>query len=366
METTAGPRPALAFTIGTGAGIENDVYPGEVRARREADHAFRVGGKVVQRLVDAGTRVARGQVLARLDPQDTRLSADAAEAAVSAAETEAHFALAEHKRFQDLFNKGFVSQSALDQRLNVANAAKARLESARATASVSNNQASYTTLVAEFDGVVTQALAEAGQVVAAGQAVVRIANPTDKELLIHVPETRIGEFRASGRAGGTANTARDIRVATVSEPGRYMAARVREIAAAADPVTRTYAVRLALQAAGDDVRLGMSAHAVFVGEGATDVLHVPLSAVLVHGTESGVYRIGADGTLALVPVSVVQFTETSAVIKAALNAGDVIVAAGVHKLRAGDRVKPLTDSRVTGDGKVAHVPAALQLAARAH
>ena len=129
-------RPALAYRIGTISGVETDLYPGEIRARQEADHAFRISGKMVARLVDAGSVVKRGQPLARLDPQDTKLAADATNANAAAAETEATFADAESRRFKDLFAKGFVSQSALDQKLNVANAAPARLESARAQASV--------------------------------------------------------------------------------------------------------------------------------------------------------------------------------------------------------------------------------------
>jgi RND family efflux transporter MFP subunit len=351
-ETAPAPRPALAFTIGTTAGADADVYPGEIRARHETDHAFRVGGKVIARLVDQGARVAKGQPLAKLDPQDTRLAADAAQASVAAAETEASFALAEYKRFQDLHNKGFVSQSALDQKLNVANAARARLESARAQASVSQNQATYTTLVAEFDGVVTQVFAEAGQVVGAGQPVLRIANPADKELLIFVPETKIGEFRANARTGGM----REIRAATSSEPGQQFAARVREIGAAADPVTRTYPIRLTLVKPGEHVQLGMSGYAIVAGNGASDAVQVPLSAVLVKGASAGVFRIGAEGRLALVPVSVVQFTETRALVKGPLRSGDTIVAAGVHKLREGEVVKVLSDPRITGDGKVAFVP----------
>lgn len=352
VEAPPTARPALAYTIGPAGGLEADVYAGEIRARHESDHAFRIGGKIVARLVDQGARVTRGQPLARLDPQDTRLGAEAALASVAAAETEANYADAEFKRFKDLFNKGFVSQSALDQKLNVANAAKARLESARAQASVSQNQAGYTTLVSEFEGVVTQVFAETGQVVGAGQAVLRIANPSDKELLIFAPETKIGEFRQNGKGGAI----RLIRVATSADPGRYFPATVREIAAAADPVTRTYPIRLSLTKTDDSVQLGMSGYAVLASEGAAGNLHVPLSAVLVKGNASGVFRIGADGKLSLVPVTVVQFTETAAVIKAALNPGDTIVAAGVHKLREGDVVKPLSDPRVTGDGKVAMVP----------
>lgn len=346
-------RPALAYRVGSLSGIETDLYPGEIRARHEADHAFRISGKMVARLVDAGSLVKRGQPLARLDPQDTKLAADATNANAAAAETEATFADAEYRRFKGLFAKGFVSQSALDQKLNVANAAKARLESARAQASVSINQAGYAVLTAEQDGVVTQVMAESGQVVAAGQAVLRIANPAEKELSISVPEAKIGEFRSAG-AKGTAPKA--LRVATWSFPDKYYQAKVREVGAAADPVTRTYPVRVSIQDTDDSVQLGMTAFALFVGAGDADTLAVPLSSLYVKGAITGVWLIAADGKVSLKPVTVLQYKENVALVKNGIKAGDLIVAAGVHKLREGEVVKPVTDPQVTGDGKVAHAP----------
>ncbi len=348
-------RPALAYKIPATSGIENDVYAGDIRARIEADHAFRVGGKITQRLVDAGALVKKGQALARIDPQDVRLNADASKAQVAAQRTEAEFADAELKRFQDLFNKGFVSKSALDQKVNVANAANARLDAARAQSSVSINQAGYATLTAETSGVVTQVMAEAGQVVAAGQAVMKIANPQEKELLIGVPESKLGEFK------GRDSAPREIRVGLWSQPGKYYPAKVREIGGAADPATRTYAVRVSLLEVDDAVQLGMSAFAVFVGASEANTLAVPLSALYVRDKTTGVWQIGADGKVALKAVSVMQYRETSAVIKAingSVKPGDIIVAAGVHKLREGEVVKPVIDATVTGDGKVAEASAA--------
>jgi membrane fusion protein, multidrug efflux system len=358
------PRPALAYKIKAGAGSETEVYPGEIRARIEADHAFRVGGKIAQRLVDAGAIVKKGQPLARLDPQDVRLAADSARAQVAAQKTEAEFAGAELKRFNDLFAKGFVSQSALDQKINVANAARARLDAQRAQANVSINQAGYATLLAETDGVVTQVMAEAGQVVAAGQAVMKIANPKDKELVITIPESKLGEFRTASKSDLAA-----LKVALWSQPGKYYSAKIREIAGSADQVTRTYLAKLALQAPDESVQLGMTAYAVFGNSNDADTLAVPLSALYVKvnstGNTTGVWQIAADGKVALKSVTVLQYRETSAFIKPdaanaanTIKAGDLIVAAGVHKLREGEIVKPITDTVVTGDGKVVYAPSA--------
>lgn len=349
-------RPALAYKIPATSGAENDVYAGDIRARIEADHAFRVGGKITQRLVDAGAVVKKGQALARIDAHDVRLTAEAGKAQVAAQRTEADFADAELKRFQDLFTKGFVSKSALDQKVNVAKAASARLDSARAQSSVTINQAGYATLTAETSGVVTQVMAEAGQVVAAGQAVMKIANPLEKELLISVPESKLGEFKGSRAAP------HEIRVGLWSQPGKYYPAKVREIGGAADPVTRTYAVRVSLLEIDDAIQLGMSAYAVFKGANEANTLAVPLSALYVRDKITGVWQIGADGKVALKEVSVVQYRETAAIIKAtngSVKPGDLIVAAGVHKLREGEIVKPVIDATVTGDGKVAVAPATI-------
>lgn len=356
-EVAAPVRPALAYKVTANSGVDADVYPGEIRARREADHAFRIGGKMVTRLVEQGNTVRRGQALAQLDPMDVKLGAEAAVAGVKAADTEFTYADAEYKRYKDLFNKGFVSQSALDQKLNAANAAKARLDSAKAQSNVSSNQAGYATLTAEQDGVVTQVMVEAGQVVAAGQAVMRIANPAEKELLISAPESKIGDFR---KLGAAAVPTRDLRIATSSQPDKYYPAKVREVSGAADPVTRTYAVRLSIPRADENVQLGMSAFAVFVGANEVEALAVPLSALYVKNNTTGVWQIDKDGKVSLKPVTVVQYRETAALIKGGIKAGDLIVAAGVHKLLEGEIVKPITDPQVTGDGKVAYIPADLQ------
>ena len=351
--TQAPVRPALAYKIPATSGIDSDVYVGDIHARIEADHAFRVGGKITQRLVDAGALVKKGQVLARIDPQDVRLAADASKSQVAAQQTEADFAVAELKRFQDLFNKGFVSKSALDQKENVANAAKARLDAARAQSNVSINQAGYATLTAEMSGVITQVMAEAGQVVAAGQPVLKIANPQEKELAISVPEAKLGEFKGKGAL------LRELRVGLWSNPGKYYKAKIREIGGAADPVTRTYAVRISLLELDETIQLGMSAFAVLAGANEADTLSVPLSALYVRDKTTGVWQIAGDGKVALRQVTVIQYRETSAIIKATngnVKPGDIIVAAGVHKLLEGEVVKPITDAIVTGDGKVAYAP----------
>lgn len=353
------PKVALAHVVTAASSIDQEVWAGEIRARVEADHAFRIGGKIVQRLVDAGATVKAGQVLARLDPQDTKLGVEAARAQVAAQQADADLADLELKRARELFSKGFISQSALDQKISIAGAARARLNAQQAQARVSDNQASYAQLVAESNGVVTQVLAEVGQVVAAGQPVLRIADPRDMELSIAVSEAKVGAFRKARVAGKDTNV---MLVSMWAQPHKHYAAQIREVAGAADPATRTWSVRVSLKDADDAVQLGMSAFAHFGAVGVAGALSVPLSSLLVKDGASAVWKIGSDGKLGLRPVKVLQYRETSALIEAdaaVLAAGDVIVATGVHKLREGEVVKPLLDAKLTGDNKVA-TPATTQ------
>jgi RND family efflux transporter MFP subunit len=284
-----------------------------------------------------------------------KLAADSARAQVAAQQTDTDFAEAELKRYRDLFAKGFISQSALDQKINVAGAARARLDAQKASANVSINQAGYATLVAQLDGVVTQVNAEAGQVVTQGQAILKIANPSELELAIAVPESRIGDFRG-------ANLKRPIRVHMWSNPEVFFPGKIREVAGAADAVARTYATRVSVTVtpeARDSVGLGMSAFAAFVGTDAPGTFAVPLSALYAKGASVGVWQIATDGKVSLKPVTVIQYRETNALVKSdTIKPGDTIVAAGVQKLREGEVIKPLIDPAVKGDGKVALVPVA--------
>lgn len=351
-------RPALVFKIGQSAGVDAEVYPGEVHSRVEADMAFRIGGKMIARLVDQGATVRQGQPLARLDPQDVKLAADASRANVSATKAEYDFAEAEAKRFKTLLDKNFISQSAYDAKINTRDAAKARYESAQAQAAVNMNQAGYATLFADQDGVVTQVMAEAGQVVAQGQPVMRIANPREREVAITVSESRIGEFRAE-------KDSKQLYIRLTSAPDKHYPAKVREIGAAADQATRTYPVRVSFIKADDDVKLGMTAYVAFLGATDEGQIAVPLSAIYQQGDKTLVWAVGADNKLSPRLVNVVKYRENAALVTGPLKAGELIVAAGVHKLREGQVVKPVTDPLVTGANQIAVVPAeASRVAAR--
>lgn len=320
-------------------------YAGEIKARYETDMSFRLAGKILSRNVDAGATVKKGQVLARLDAQDANLNALSARATLVAAESEVDYAKAELTRYEDLLARKFVSQGVYDQKLNAHQAAVAKRDSARAQASVSGNQAVYTTLLADADGVVTAVNAEPGQVVNAGQAVVRVARLGEKDAVINVAENQLAAVKANP----------DARIALWANPNKQYVGKVREIAAAADPVTRTYTVKVKIVDADEALRWGMSATVGLADNGATAAkssgaenpraILLPLTALTQTDDKSGakpaVWVVAADGKVRLVPVAVGKYAEQGVTVLAGLSGGETVVTAGVHKLQAGQVVKPL-------------------------
>jgi RND family efflux transporter MFP subunit len=325
----AAPRPVLTTIAEQSRSDELAVYSGEVRARREADLGFRVPGKIVARYVDVGAQVKKGDLIARLDASDAQLNVAASKSAVAAAQTELDFARAELDRYRSLLEQKFISQAVYDQKLNAFKSAQARLEQARAQASVTQNQSGYTALVADQDGVITAINAEAGQVVAAGQAVARLARPEEKEVLINVPETRFEELKAKGR---------QILVRILAEPDKTYAGRVREVAPNADPVTRTFATRVTIVDPSPEIALGMTANVAIVGEGGNIVL-LPLTALYHQGDKPAVWVVDpAASTVRLQPVTVGQYRENAVVLTSGLAGGERVVTAGVNKLVEGQKV----------------------------
>ena len=327
---TEPPPPAVTKVLVQPASTRDAgyaVYTGEIRARHEADLSFRVGGKIASRLVDAGMAVTAGQVLARLDPADLQLSRQAALAQVAAAESEFTTASSERTRYADLLARRFVSQAAFDAKENAFRSAQARLEQARAQSQISGNQASYGTLMADHDGVITAVLADAGQVVSAGQPVFRLARPEEKEVAIAIPEGRLGEFKA----------ARQIAVNLWAQPELFMKGEVRELAAAADPATRTYAARIRIADPAPTAQLGMTAR-VILGSASGAAIVVPLTAVVDHGKGPQVWVVN-DGRATQRPVEVASFREDGAVIASGLKAGEMVILTGQRRLVDGQAVQ---------------------------
>jgi len=323
--TTEPVRPVIAQKVAPGAIASRDVYSGELRARYETDLAFRIGGKILSRSVDAGARVARGQVLAHLDPDDARLAAQAAAAQLASAESEFRLAKSELERNADLLAKKFISQSAFDVKQNAFSAAQAKVDQARSQAAINANQANYTNLVADADGVVVSVTGEPGQVVAAGQPVLKLAHAGERDVVVNAPESRLARFKVG----------QDVMIQLWADPTKVFRGRIREIAGGADPVTRTYAVRVAALDVPAGAELGMTANVLFNPQ-ATDgkLVLLPLTALAGTPQQPAVWIVDPKTSrVQLRSVAVGQYREDGVTITSGLAAGDMVVTAGVHRLR---------------------------------
>lgn len=262
-----------------------DSYPGEVRARYEPDLAFRIGGKVSQRLVEEGARVKANQPLAELDPQDVRLQLEATRAQVTAAEANLRLVRAERDRYKTLMDRQMVSRSQYDNAENLYRSGEARLKQIKAEFDVSSNQAGYAVLRAPQDGVVAKRAVEVGQVVAAGQTVFTLATDGEREVLISLPEQGFGRFKIG----------QPVSVELWSQPDQRFAGRIRELSPAADPKSRTFAARIAFSGGKVPAELGQSAR-VFIQADGVIPLSVPLSALSAENGASYVWRVQPDNT----------------------------------------------------------------------
>lgn len=322
-------RAVKVLTVGTDAMQTRYEFAGEVRARVESRIGFRVAGKIVQRQAELGQHVKAGQLLAQIDPQDYRLATDVARAQVAAAQTNLDLAAADYKRFATLKNQNFISDAELERRQTTLKAAQAQLEQAQAQLRTQGNQAAYANLVAEVAGVVTAVEAEPGQVVQAGTPVVRIAQDGPRDAVFSVPEDRVAAVKV-GSAVRVRAWALD----------RTVEGTVREVAASADPITRTYAVKVALPAQAA-LPLGATIYALpdALSVAGTPVLKLPTSALWQDGQATAVWVLEpATLTVRAQRVDVATADGNQAVITAGLQPGMQVVAAGVHVLSPGQKV----------------------------
>lgn len=331
-ESDTSPRPALVVQPGTGDALR-DIYPGEVRARYEPELAFRIGGKISRRMVTVGDRVEAGQPLAELNAEDVRLELDAARARLASARSDQRLARSELERYRTLLERQVISQSQFDSVESRAEASDAQLEQARAQLKVAGNQADYAVLEAPETGVIAQRLAEAGQVVAAGQAVFVLAVDGDREVVIDLPEQDVKRFQVGD----------EVAIELWSRPGEPFPGRIRELAPAADPSSRTFEARVAFDNDTADANLGQSARVlVDHANGGADVLTVPLAAVTADQGESFVWVVNPDdATLVKTPVRTGAYREDRVPVLEGLSADDWVVAAGTQVLREGQKVRPV-------------------------
>jgi RND family efflux transporter MFP subunit len=310
-------------------------FAAEIQPRYESELAFRVGGKLLAREINLGSRVKRGQVMARLDPADLKLSAKAAQAQAASVDADYIYAKAELDRYQQLLTQKVVSIAAFEVKKNAYEAALAKLNAAKAQAAVSENQANYTTLLADYDGVITAVNADPGQVVAAGQPIVKLARTEAMDAVVNVAESQIQAVRGTKR----------VQISLWSQPDKLYSGQIREIAGAADIASRTYVVKLQIDKPDSALKLGMTASVVLHGTDqiASSATLLPLTALLQQQQQPAVFVINPDNHLSLRPVIVAQYREQAVVIASGLRPGERVVAVGVHKLREGEAVTPIPE-----------------------
>ncbi len=332
--TESPPEPVRAvrtMTVSAEAVGGAHEYAAEIRARTESRLSFRVGGKITARPAEVGQRVRAGQLLAQLDPADLRLQQDAANAGLQSVQSSHELARAEFRRYQELRDQGFISSLELERRETTLKAQRAQLEQARSQASMQGNMASYAALTATAAGVVTAAEVEVGAVVTSGSPVVRLAHDGPRDAVFAVPEDGAAGMRALlGKTGAIR-----VRPWGAATP---LPATVREVAAAADPATRTFLVKADIGAA--PLQLGQTATAVIDLPPRVAAARLPLSAVLQQQGQTVVWLLDrATMTVKVQPVVVAGADGNAVVVASGLSAGQTVVTAGVHTLTPGQKVK---------------------------
>jgi membrane fusion protein, multidrug efflux system len=322
-------RSVKVITVGVDTFQSGHEFAGEVKPRVESRLGFRVAGKIVKRQAEMGQRVKAGTVLAQLDPRDYQLAADAARAQVAAALTNRDLAAADFRRYKALRDQNFISGAELERRETTLKAAQAQLEQAQAQLASQGNQAGYANLVADVSGVVTAVEAEPGQVVTAGMTVVRIAQDGPRDVVFSVPEDKVVAMKPGS----------DVSV-RIWANNTDLAGKVREVSASADPVTRTYPIKVSL----DEKASPPLGATVYVSPQAlslagTKVIKLPTSALRKEGQGTAVWVLDKSTmTVKSQPVQIATADGNEAVIASGLVPGMLVVSAGVHVLSPGQKV----------------------------
>jgi RND family efflux transporter MFP subunit len=308
-------------------------FTGIIGARVQSSLGFRVAGKIVERLVNVGQPVKADQPLMRIDETDLRLALTAKRNAVAAARASVVQTDADERRYANLVSNGWASRQRYEQAKAASDTAEAQLAAAEAEARVAENEATYSVLVADADGTVVETLGELGQVVSAGQTVVRLAQAGPREAVVALPETirpAIGSVAEASVYGSE---------------GHHHRAHLRQLSDAADGQTRTYEARYVLDGEAAAAPLGATVSIRLASPARQPDVQVPLGAVLDDGRKTGVWVLdSATSTVRFQPVKLVRVSGETAVISG-LSSGDPIVSLGAHLLQEGARVRTASESR---------------------
>lgn len=330
---TVEARPVRLATVALEPATETVRYPAVIRPRVEADVGFRVGGKVVARLVEVGARVEPGMALARIDPTDLQLQIKASEAQLASARSDAANARSDFARYSSLRQGEWTTRQEYDRRKTALDKAEARVREVEAQLRVLNNSSRYATLTADAAGVVTATLVEPGQVVAQGQTALRVARLGEVEAVANIPEQQVAGL-----------SQRALSVELWAQPGSAIPGTLRELSPSADPGTRTYQARIALETPPPGVQLGMTATVTARLDHGGMVARLPISALTQREQQPAVWVLPPSADrLELRPVAVAAYAGDLVLVAGGLKDGERVVTAGVHKLDAGQKVRAWTE-----------------------
>ncbi|WLR95766.1 efflux RND transporter periplasmic adaptor subunit [Shinella zoogloeoides] len=329
VSVAADPRTAAPFVRVVKVRTPDHVlrsFTGTIAARVQSDLGFRVPGKIVERLVNIGEGVKAGQPLMKIDGTDLRLAQTAKRNAVAAAQATYVQAVSDERRFAALLKTNAASTQQYERAKAMLDTATAQLAAAKAEAAVAENEATYTVLLADVDGTIVETLGEPGQVVAAGQIVVKLAKAGAREALIWMPENLRPELGATAQA-------------SIYGRGTDNNAVLRQISASADPQTRTYETRWVLQAAAADAPLGATVTIKIANKEALAHAEIPVGSILDDGNRTGAWVVDEKASsVHFRPVKVERLSE-DVVIVSGLKAGESVVALGAHLLTDGEKIR---------------------------
>lgn len=307
-------------------------YAGVVKPRYVIDVGFRVAGKIKQRLVNVGETLSQGQTLAILESTDFALNVQNSRAQVAAAQADVDKAAIDLKRAKELLQTNTVSKDNYESALNRYSVSQAHLKQAKAALNISENQSTYAELHADFKGVILETLAESGQVINIGQPIVKIARPEEIEVAIHIPEQRLADLQPTA----------EMQITLLTAPQNVYRGKIREIAPQADPLTRTYPMKISVLNPDAGLQWGKSATVTFA-QNATSIIPLPLGAVVKQQHQTAVWVVDLQGKTHFTPVQLGEFLDGKVAITGGLQAGQWVVTAGTHKLHENQKVKILQE-----------------------
>jgi membrane fusion protein, multidrug efflux system len=332
-------RPVRTITVGATPGDIANTYAGEVRPRYESDLGFRVSGKILSRAVNMGDVVKNGQVLSRLDAKDLALNEASGRAQLAALDAQLAVAKSDYDRNKRLYDEGVIGQAGLDHYEATYRAAQAQVQASHAQLDTVSNQTGYAELRADHDGVITAVMGEPGQVVTAGQAVVRLAHSGEIEIASSIPEDQIARM----------HTGMAVEVSLWAHPDSKIPGLIRELASSADPATRTYAVRVSVPQPPPEMKLGMTAAIRIPLAGVPDLIHLPLAALVEQQGQKGVWVYDPKSqTVAFRPIGIAGAGGNDLLVGGGLHNGDIVVTAGAPLLLPGQKVKLLPHDGAAG------------------